>query len=342
MADNTPIEWTDATWNPITGCSVVSPGCKNCYAMRLAGTRLQHHPSREGLTRPSKAGPVWTGEVRLNREWTLDPIRWRRPRRIFVNAHGDTFHEKVPDPWIDALFFVMSQAPQHTFQILTKRADRMRRYCQLLANETDRDTSMRMAIAANHLGRVSTKHDFLWPLPNVWLGVSAEDQERANERIPELLETPAAVRWVSAEPLLGPIDLYHAGAIIHHIGGHVRGSDEIVDDWDEPKIEWVVVGGESGPGARPMHPNWARSIREQCSEAGIPFHFKQWGNWKPLKADRPVGDQEADGTWPTDSGDFIRMDAQGRRTGDGWPMQRVDKKHAGRTLDGRLHDEYPA
>lgn len=129
MSDGTNIEWTDATWNPITGCAVVSPGCTNCYAMKLAGTRLRHHPSRAGLTRDSKAGPVWTGEVRLNEQWLTQPLQWRRPRKIFVCAHGDLFAENVPDAWIDRVFAVMALCPQHTFQVLTKRSKRMREYC---------------------------------------------------------------------------------------------------------------------------------------------------------------------------------------------------------------------
>lgn len=135
MADGTPIEWTDATWNPVTGCSVLSAGCTNCYAMRLAGTRLQHHPSRAGLTTPSriKSGtglgkPVWNGQVRFNEQWLTEPLRWKRPRRIFVVAHGDLFHDAVPDAWIDQVFAVMALAPQHQFQVLTKRAARMRAY----------------------------------------------------------------------------------------------------------------------------------------------------------------------------------------------------------------------
>ena len=122
MAQDSKIEWTDATWNPITGCSVVSPGCTNCYAMGLAGTRLKNLPSRIGLTRESKAGPVWNGQVRLNAEWLDQPLRWKRPRKIFVCAHGDLFAEAVPDEWIDRVFAVMALAPQHTFQVLTKRS----------------------------------------------------------------------------------------------------------------------------------------------------------------------------------------------------------------------------
>lgn len=180
MAESSKIEWTDATWNPITGCSVTSPGCTNCYAMRLAGTRLQHHPSRAGLTLPSKSGPVWTGEVRKNDEWLEQPLRWKRPRRIFVCAHSDLFHEAVPGRWIDDVFDVMSEAWWHTFQVLTKRSQRMRDY---MAKRTPRD--------------------------NVWLGVSVEDQRRTF-RLDDLRTTRARTRFVSFEPLLedlGQLDL---------------------------------------------------------------------------------------------------------------------------------------
>ncbi len=148
MADRTKIEWTDATWNPITGCSVVSPGCTNCYAMKLAGGRLRGHPSRKGLTIPSKAGPVWTGEVRLNEEWLDQPLRWRKPRSIFVCAHGDLFNENVPDEWIDQVYGVMALCPQHTFQVLTKRPERMREYIDR-RTEADDHGSERLA---GHVG----------------------------------------------------------------------------------------------------------------------------------------------------------------------------------------------
>lgn len=237
MAEHSTIEWTDATWNPITGCSVVSPGCTNCYAMRLAGTRLRNHPSRAGLTQDSKAGPVWTGEVRLNEDWLDQPLRWKRPRMIFVCAHGDLFHESVPDEWIDKVFAVMALAHWHTFQVLTKRAARMRAYM------TAPGHAARVWDCANVLSCQREKPPGIpisrtvppdddvasLVLPNVWLGISAEDQRRADERLPDLRATPAAVRWVSAEPLLGPIDA------------------------DLTDLHWVVAGGESGPGARPMH-----------------------------------------------------------------------------------------
>ncbi len=266
MADGTKIEWTDATWNPVTGCSVVSPGCTNCYAMRLAGTRLRHIASRAGLTRESKAGPVWTGETRFNEAELLKPLHWRRPRHIFVCAHGDLFAESVPDDWIDRVFAVMALAPQHTFQVLTKRARRMRLY--ISKRSTKHHPAMDYAAIWSATGTISHPAIDLtaWPLRNAWLGVSAEDQTRAEERIPDLLATPAAVRWVSAEPLLGPVKLH----------------ERLGDDWlasglsgERRGLDWIVVGGESGAGARPMHPAWARSIRDQCAEAGVPFFMKQ-------------------------------------------------------------------
>lgn len=297
MADNSKIEWTQATWNIITGCSVKSAGCRHCYAMKLAGTRLQHHPSRAGLTIDTAAGPVWNGQVRFNEEWLRQPLQWRRPRKVFVCAHGDLFHEDVPDEWIDRVFAVMADAPQHTFQMLTKRADRMRDYL------LDGDRVCR-AIAGWHKGNLgrcfpaSYMSWKAWPLPNVWLGVSVEDQAAADERIPLLLQTPAAVRWISAEPLLGPVN---AAFWLDSLPAAVD---------QRPRLDWVVVGGESGTNARPMHPEWARNLRDQCAAAGVPFLFKQWGEWAPA------------------------IDAP-------YEMQKWGKRAAGRRLDGIEHNGYP-
>ena len=360
MAEHTKIEWTDATWNPITGCSVVSPGCTNCYAMRLAGTRMNHHPSRAGLTIQSKAGPVWTGDVRLNEEWLTQPLRWSRPRMIFVCAHGDLFHESVPDEWIDRVFAVMALAPQHTFQVLTKRAQRMRVY---FAARTEGDP---WAEAADAIGNLlgTTHHPAAlepkdMPLQNVWLGVSVEDQRRADERIPELLETPAALRWLSAEPLLGPIDLekidvaawmrtYRSGS---DIGQHPYDPDmrwpllapfeHMQSGWSSPGLDWVVVGGESGPGARPMHPDWPRAIRDQCERAGVPFFFKQWGEWA---VDRLRPGSDLGGDMRADRVRHVCRDRENDgyfREGDRH-MRRVGKARAGRKLDGEIHDAQPA
>ncbi|UNJ22078.1 hypothetical protein [Microcystis phage vB_MweS-yong2] len=361
MADNTKIEWTEATWNPITGCTVVSPGCTNCYAMRLAGTRLAQHPSRAGLTRDTKAGPVWTGEVRFNEEWLHQPLKWKRPRMIFVCAHGDLFAEAVPRMWIERVFAIMALAPPHTFQVLTKRAARMREIVSW--------PDFKTAVAA-HAGRMAAKAgrdddatydsimDGPWPLPNVWLGVSVEDQKRADERIPDLLATPAAVRWISAEPLLGPVSL------VDQCNGHyflnslegLRWHDnpdgvptfKSVMPPGNPKIgdraarlDWVVVGGESGPAARPMHPDWARSLRDQCATAGVPFFFKQWGEWG-------VGaSRDTHAGWRP--GDLIRTTtifgdpAWIATTENVWSplMERFGKAAAGRLLDGVEHNDMP-
>lgn len=269
MAEASLIEWTDATWNPITGCTVVSPGCTDCYAMRLAGTRLRNHPSRQGLTAPSKAGPVWNGQVRFNRQWLTQPITWKAPRRIFVCAHGDLFHESVPDEWIDEVFAVMAVANWHTFQVLTKRSKRMRDYM-----------SSERAYAAYNSGRMEPN---VYPPPNVWAGVSAEDQPRADERIPDLLATPAAVRFVSIEPMIGPVDLTSIdidgwGEVLP-LTGWAAAPGELDStgkpDGSHPRIDWVIVGGENGQ--RFMHPDWARAVRDQCAESGTAFFMKQMG-----------------------------------------------------------------
>lgn len=357
MADHTHIEWTDATWNPITGCSVVSPGCTNCYAMRLAGTRLQHHPSRNGLTKDTKAGPVWTGEVRLNEQWLDQPLRWKRPRRIFVCAHGDLFAEGVPDEWIDRVFAVMALAPQHTFQVLTKRAARMRAYVSGIQSKIPflgRMPLERIHLeAAGHMegdggfidvlkdhGNVYSLYlDAPWPLPNVWLGVSAEDQKRADERVPDLLNTPAAVRFVSAEPLLGPINLHQAMTARN--------------EWDDVLgLHWIIVGGESGPGARPMHPAWVCSIRDQCATAGTAFFFKQWGAWLPWHhfmsayiADDPEQTRFStmewdDGRWRDVGRPQWCDEADGNIDGTQC-VALVGKSRAGRLLDGIEHSAFP-
>lgn len=324
MADRTKIEWTDATVNAVNGCSVLSPGCTNCYAMRLAGTRMRTHPTRAGLTIDTKAGPVWNGQVRFHEPALLQPLRWAKPRMIFWNAHGDLFHDSVPDEWINRVFAVCALTPHHTHQILTKRSARMRDYLAMKHKHADvLDAASKMPGATTY--QKVAAHIAPWPLPNVWLGVSTEDQQRANERIPDLLATPAAVRWISAEPLLGPIDLREA-----HLAPVKL-----------PRIDWVVVGGESGPRARPMHPDWARSLRDQCAAAGVAFLFKQWGEW------RPIGWEHSDSrVLLTAAGRVVdKADADANRDVPGRGLieiARVGKTAAGRELDGVLHDCYPA
>lgn len=346
MADNTKIEWTDSTWQIITGCSVVSAGCKHCYAMKLAGTRLRNHPSRAGLTIDTAAGPVWNGQVRFNEQWLDQPLRWRRPRRIFVCAHGDLFHESVPFAWIAMVFGVMNAARHHTFQVLTKRPARAIEFFDWLATQTQHHAQWVSEVAEaerlcgeipgsrgakNHPPQCVAVHAHIdaalkklpigmyvnWPLPNVWIGVSVENQDAADERIPMLLKMPAAVRWISAEPLLGPVDIfpYLAANDLHRIDGG-------------PRIDWVVTGGESGLGARPLHPSIPRSLRDQCAEAGIAFTHKQNGAWlheSQVTKDTPIVISDKTVTdWP-----------------DGTASYLVGKKAAGRLLDGVLHDAFP-
>ncbi len=303
MADNTPIEWTDATWNPVTGCSVVSPGCTNCYAMKLAGTRMRNHWSRTGLTEPSKAGPVWNGEVRFNEDWLTQPLRWKKPRRIFVAAHGDLFHENIPDEWVDRIFAVMALCPQHIFQVLTKRPDRMRDYMNgVFFDLTGDEPLSRWRAASEHLNWfIDAPGDLpymghLWkgshfPAPNVWLGTSVEDQQRADERIPLLLDTPAALRWVSYEPALGPVDFrrfFRQPASGIYLPA-VRGL-RIVDSAAGPGgVDWIITGGESGPGARPFDIDWARSTIKQCKEAQVPVFMKQCGASNACPHDKKGG-----------------------------------------------------
>jgi len=396
MADQSKIEWTDATWQPVTGCSIVSPGCTNCYAMKLAGTRLRHHPSRAGLTVDSKAGPVWNGKVCFNEQWLDQPLRWKSPRRIFVCAHGDLFHESVPDEWIDKVFAVMALAPQHTFQVLTKRSARMRAYMltpdrkRLIAAQS-MPISCMLARDGGHKARIKLDHFSACfagsgPLPNVWLGVSTERQQEADERIPDLLQTPAAVRFISAEPLLGPIDLKRwmphgkwgsfQGAPVYHQSYFMTkcdhcgwlGSSElaheisygddadvacpqcnrifICDDLgDGHGINWVIVGGESGAGARPMHPDWARALRDQCAAANVPFFFKQWGGWSAVY-DRDRDDPD----WrrcdvvkhETPKGQWLNIEGmQGFHNARVVRVDHVGKKVAGRLLDGVEHNGMP-
>ncbi|OHU39529.1 DUF5131 family protein [Mycobacteroides chelonae] len=308
MGDKTGIEWTDATWNPITGCDKVSPGCDHCYAETFAerwrGT--EGHYFANGF------------DVQLRPDKLALPLRWTKPRKVFVNSMSDLFHDKVPDDYIANVFAVMARATLHTFQVLTKRHGRMR---SLLSSDLFRRRMYDYLVSIDYAW--IRDNPLSWPLPNVWLGVSAEDQKRADLRIPALLDTPATVRFVSAEPLLGPINL-HTDPI--EAGSPFWGS----------QLDWVIVGGESGPGARPMHPDWARSLRDQCVAAGVPFLFKQWGEHRIA-----IPGQD---TWDKVESIPLRPDVPMEPGVDIGPwayMRRVGKRRAGRDLDGRTWDQYP-
>ena len=269
MSDDSKIEWTDATWNPVTGCTKVSPGCDHCYAETFAERwrGIKGHHFEQGF------------DVRLRPERLEIPLHWKRPRRIFVNSMSDVFHESVPSGFIACMFAVMAATPQHTYQVLTKRHGRMR---SLLNSD---EFAIKSACAALSKG-LDVAEGAPWPLPNVWLGVSTENQKWANIRIPALLDTPAAVRFVSAEPLLGPIRM-RASLLV----------GRILDPPDG--IGWVIGGGESGPGARPCEIDWLRSLRDQCIDAGVPVFIKQLGSvlGHRLDAGSKGGDWSA---WPED------------------------------------------
>lgn len=271
MADHSAIEWTDATWNPVRGCSRVSAGCLNCYAERQAIRHAGPGGAYESLVAKTNGHPVWTGKIRLVHELLGQPLRWKKPRRVFVNSMSDLFHPNVPDEFIDQVFAVMALCPEHSFQILTKRPERMSRWFGPANNGAPRDVIV--GITADRTVNIRQRpchYQEEWPLPNVWLGVSCEDQATADERIPLLLQTPAAVRFVSFEPLLGPINCSE----IPIPGTHGK-------MWDLRDLQWVIVGGESGPRARPCDVAWIRAIVQQCQEARVPKFVKQLGA-KPI------------------------------------------------------------
>lgn len=339
MAARTSIEWTrgddgtpGATWNPVTGCTEVSAGCDHCFAKtfaeRFRGT--PGHYFEHGFDVVLRPG-------RLDQ-----PLRWRKPKRIFVNSMSDLFHAEVPDEFIAHVFVIMALTPRHTFQLLTKRHARMH---ALLSRST---WLWEVEQAAENLGHDSQLvHDRDWPLPNLWLGVSVENQQWANIRVPALLETPAAVRFLSCEPLLGPMDLTDLDVRAGRVADAISPCD---CDFDyggcgcPERIDWVIAGGESGPGARPMHPAWARSLRDQCTTAGVPFFFKQWGTWAPESLNLHTDGAAAafldvDGTVrPLHNG---VPTAPPRSRGDAITVRRVGKHHAGRLLDGHAWDQTP-
>ena len=321
----TSIEWTEHTWNPIiSGCSIVSPGCQNCYAMRMAARmEAMNHTKYKGLTRKKGKKIIWNGKININQD---DPVLWQplkrdKPTMYFVNSMSDLFHQDVPFEVIDKIMAVIALSPQHTFQVLTKRPERMFEYFERKWTYSE---------IPNFVGyftdtlEFKQKKDYSFPLSNLWLGVSIENQTKADERIPYLLNTPAAVRFLSCEPLLGYISFRRI---------EEKPTKPYLDSLQA--IDWVIVGGESGPNARPMHPNWVRSIRNQCQAVGVPFFFKQWGEWLPLTQSQP-------GSYRTtllmnQYGSTDPSDAEGNYVG----FARVGKETAGRLLDGVEHNEMP-
>jgi protein gp37 len=284
MSNHTAIEWTDATWNPTTGCTKISPGCAHCYIERTPAFRIPGNRFVHGKT-----------DIAIFHDRLDQPLHWRKPRRVFVNSLSDLFHDDISDAFIGQVFDVMAQAVRHTFQLLTKRPERMR--------------ALVPTFAARHTARDGSG----WPLPNVWLGVSVENQHFANERIPLLLKTPAVVRFISAEPLLEHVDLDNGETSWLTCTPHNQrreGGDccmTHLEDGDRHfrGIDWVIVGGESGPKSRPFNIEWARSLIAECQRAGVPCFVKQLGANRIMKASdlvgrAPIGKADEPAAWPED------------------------------------------
>lgn len=300
----TRIEWADETWNPVQDkikgksgrgyhCTKVSPGCDNCYAERTNALR------GNGLPFDGRATAF-----ELVTKTLEAPLHWKKPRRVFVQSMGDLFHEQVPFSLIDRVFMIMATAKQHTYILLTKRPERMLADIQNIADQAEIPLSN------------------LVPPENVWLGVTAENQEMADMRIPVLLQIPAAVRFVSVEPMLGPVD------VADHLPFKGREMDSYHGEWrnvDRKGIDWIICGGESGPKARPMHPDWVRALRDQCMACETPFFFKHWGEW--ITAEHFSVD--------VDLPEKCLLDADVR------VYFKVGKNKAGRILDGREWNEFP-
>jgi protein gp37 len=366
----TAIEWADTVWNATTGCDKVSPGCGlprpgsddeetgltgGCYALTMA-KRLkgmgQAKYQRDGDPRTS--GPGFGLTIHPD---ALDlPLTWRKPKRIFVNSMSDLFHDQVPADFIAQVWTVMAATPQHTYLILTKRHARMRSVVRRIAWRSPTTEERQLGIRGSQ-AYVQTNEDLNRHLgeprvlPNVWLGVSAENQQFADIRIPALLDTPAAVRWVSAEPLLGPIDLWgplvngHRPRLTYWLDGRPQTGPEYTTDTGltmrgfetGPRLDWVVGGGESGPGARPAHPAWFRSLRDQCQASGTAYFHKQngvftWTLGGPYR--------EPDLYVCAETGQAL-PESDVPDTGSWRGVWRVGKKAAGRELDGRTWDEFP-
>lgn len=317
MSSKSKIEWTQTSWNPLVGCTKVSEGCRNCYAIRFSHRMSTTVPSYFGITKKINGKPEWSDKIRVDRNKLRWPLTWKRARMIFVNSMSDMFHERVDDLDIAEIFAIMATESRHTFQILTKRPQRM---AKLLTDETFKKS----VTTYLHNWGYSLKLDNVWPLRNVWVGASVENEKSAIERVPYLLMTPAAIRWISAEPLLGRITKCSLGI-------KLRG------------IQWIVAGGETGPNARPAYPDWFRALRDLCVSSGVPFFFKQWGEWGTVENLKVYKNSQLAIVDPATGDFFLRnktynllMPVEKSRH-----MIRAGRKAAGRLLDGKEWNEYP-
>jgi protein gp37 len=408
MATN--IEWAQETWNPFRGCLKVSEGCKNCYAITTAhqlNTRFKNAGNEaarkvaakyEGLTKVLTNGEKnWTGEVQVDYDTMMQPFKWKKGKRIFVNSMSDVFYEKISVADIAILFAVMFLTPQHTYMILTKRPERMNE----VLNSSEFPAKVCVAVdmirtfrSINHvtlcddfgenevksikdvMSEIKTAHSLridktpieTFPFKNIWLGVSVENQATADERIPLLLSTPAHIRFLSMEPLLGEVDLSRVGDFepkglstmkFNCLNAKWNQIKEGLGEWEEKyakiknKIDWVIVGGESGSKARPMNPLWVEHIQKCCEGASVPFFFKQWGEWSPnLPADnmKKLVDWAELAKRPNTqlrhcflgrSNKIVVPDVKVRYDELLYRMYKIGKHLAGRLLNGKEYNEFP-
>lgn len=359
---STNIEWTHPpgfegeTWNPTLGCDKISAGCKNCYAIDSAW-RWGHHTNEkiksayEGLVVKQENGDLnWTGRINMLDERLQIPLKRRKPTCWFVNSMSDLFHEDIPDEFIWKIFGVMARTPQHIYQILTKREERMQKFMSQRDFHQRLHEEVKAQMGYDHPDRPAINERDV-PLKNVWMGVSVEDQDSLGKRAWFLLLTPAAVRFISYEPALGPIELdlaypnpkyIMADAAYSPLHGftHPRTKEKL-------KIDWVIAGGESGHGARPAHPDWYRTVRDQCVAAGVPFFFKQWGSNVPGEivhkdepGDNPI-DKQLFRRFQNGHEFWLSNDLTIEPLLEKTTYRSVGKNKAGRLLDGKEWLQFP-
>lgn len=335
---STSIEWTDRTLNPgIYGCQAISPACAHCYAAPMA-RRLEGMGAPGYRDGSNVKGRQWTGKVRVDYSRIKDAfasLPKRKPCRVFVTSMADLFNGDVPFDFVHDVFKQMEARPHLTFQVLTKRPENALVFWE----------DWREAYYSQDGDTIDPLPDLEWP-SNVWIGCTVEDQRRANERIPHLLRIPAAVRFLSVEPMLGPVDLTDLrsqGVSVNCLREMDAGDwcGRGLSDWSQRRVHWVIAGGESGPNARPSHPDWFRSLRDQCVEAEVPFFFKQWGEW----IERRKGDKFDSKPTPIylmrRSGSVVGAGERYDPARGDAALGRVGKKAAGRLLDGRTWDQSP-
>lgn len=343
------IEWTGKTWNPIIGCDKVSAGCKYCYAIRMAN-RLAHIPAMMDLymdtvTVGANGQPNWTGVVKVSERSMDKPLRTNKPTLFFVNSMSDLFHDAVPFDVVDRVFAIMAICQRHTFQVLTKRAARMAEYYKAGFPVLIERWEKALVAMGMHEWKIEENNN-TYPLPNVWMGVSVESQQTANERIPYLLEIDAAVRFLSCEPLLGAVDLTEVELpskynISVSTAAHINCLTSMDDEHfynHHKQVDWVIVGGESGPGSRPMHPEWANKIIRDCKSNDVPVFFKQWGDWVPIDEPHKQDDIQhlaKNEQWLNWDGG---MGFHGQWV---WRMRKVGKAKATKRIYGKTYTEFP-